>query len=97
MSDKPKLPIDEMTIQEFAILKGELLEEKVLSEETLGKIKDLFNIGSPNTGSINCDEYHPHSYKCINYKHPTTGVVDRLIQEIDTYREKLDELKNLIS
>ena len=70
MQEKPVLPIDRLTNGEFGILKG-ILEEKILSEETLGKVSKLYAIGDPSTGSP-CDEFHPHSFERIILDHYNT-------------------------
>ncbi len=84
MQEKPVLPIDRLTNGEFGILKM-MLEEKVLSEITLENVSKLYAIGDPSTGSP-CNEFHPHSFRCVDYYHPTVAVVHRLLNEIDRYR-----------
>lgn len=97
MGERPKLAIDGITDKEFSTLKSEHLDQRVLSDEALTQIRDLFGVGTPATGYINCDEFHAHSYKCVSFANPVTGVVDRLLQEIDRYKSKFEKAKDYFS
>lgn len=90
---KPTLPVDAITIEEFERLKGECLDNEVLSEETLKKIEELFGIGDPKTGRIACDDYHGHAYRCVYFYSPVTGVVNRLLDEIGHYKRKVEGIR----
>jgi hypothetical protein len=88
------LPVNEMSAAEFNNnFKPEFLEDRVLSDEALAEIEELFGVGEEYTGLISCDEYHAHDYKCNFYHVPATGVVHRLLKEVRAYKSKLDSLK----
>lgn len=90
MSDSV-LPIDDINEREFnEEFKRKHLDNKVLSKEDLDEIEKLFGLdqkGLPSKAAqMCCDEMHGHEYKCIWYKRPESGVVDRLIDEIKYYK-----------
>ncbi len=96
MVTKLSLPIDNLNDQAFDIeIKRKHLDDVVLSDDAIGRIKDLFLVGTPHPGTarVDCDDYHPHTYKCVYFYNPATAVVDRLIQEIETYKSKLARIK----
>lgn len=55
------------------------LNNRILTEENLNEIKKIF---VNNKCRINCDDYHAHSYKCIEFDSNEAGVICRLINEI---------------
>ncbi len=74
--------------------KEKYLDGKILSDEALDKIYEIF--GARKQGedySMFCDEYHAHSYSCVRFKNPQKAVVDRLVQELRRYKEKIKDLK----
>ena len=91
---KLRLPIYDMSIEEFSNFKSNYLDGEILNEEAIDKIKELFDIGKKTTARIHCDEYHPHSFKCVRYNSPEAGIVERLINERNSYRSILDEIHN---
>lgn len=78
-------------------LKKRFLDKEKLSKESLEEITKLFAVGDSKTGRICCDDYHPHSYRCNEYYRADIGIVDRLITEIEKYRNKLKELAETCS
>ena len=95
MTNKPELPIDKITEKEFSEFKHSKLNQTVLSDEALKRIKELFGVGDRKTGYISCDEAHGHQYWCVEFYHPATGIVDRLVQEVKMYQKQLEEIKDL--
>lgn len=93
MPPRPTLPIDEMSDEDFDKFKKDCLDDYVLDNDTLKAISALFGVGKPETGSICCNDYHQHSYRCVYFNHPVTGIVDRLLWEINNYRNKLEKIK----
>ena len=90
---KPKLPIEDITEEEFKDFKDKYLDSNKLSPDAIKKIEKLFAVGRPDTGGIFCDEMHCHSYSCVIYRSPQTGIVERLVQEIDGYKSLIKDIK----
>lgn len=92
-----KIPIEEMTEKEFQDFKEKYLDKDKLSLEAINEIKRLFGIGQKGIAQLACDEMHGHSYRCILYHKPQSGVVERLLLELLEYktviRESIDKLK----
>ena len=96
---KPKLKIHEMSIENFNnSFKKKNLDNIILTKENLSEIEKQFGLDdrseNSKTGKISCDEYHSHSYKCIHYNSPEAGIVDRLINEIKRYKERIDNIRD---
>ncbi len=83
----PKLPIEKLNVDDFNNFKKKHLDG-VLTKEGLDKIAKLFLVGDSSTGHTDCDEAHQHHYSCVYFKNAMTGIVDRLLQEIRTYRDR---------
>jgi len=104
MSDerfKPKLPIHEISESDFnGGFKRKHLDGKFLKEEDLEAILKIFGLDNRKvdnpTGTINCNEYHLHPFKCNYYYSPEAGIVDRLLNEISNYQSKLKEIETII-
>ncbi len=93
---KPELPIDTIDIEEFnRTIKNLHLDEVVLNEETLSILKGLFAVGDPSMYRVDCDEHHGHTYPCVTFHHPATAVVDRLMTELERYKEAIDQIKKV--
>lgn len=97
MTEKPTLLIDGISEKAFSELKKKSLDAEILGDDTLKEIERLFGVGDESTGSVHCDEYHGHSYSCVAYKHPSTGIVNRLIMGIKMYKGKLSKIKEHVS
>ena len=91
---KPELPIDLMDEREFATFKKSFLDTGRLNDEGLNLIKVNFGIkDSPNSVYyVNCDEQHQHHYECLRFKHPIAGMVERLVNEVQWYRQRMAEI-----
>lgn len=92
--DRPKTPLEEMGDSEFENFKRQYLdyshcEFEPLTEEALKQIRDVSGVGKSSMGHISCDEAHGHGYECIYFHNPITGLVDRLLDEIENYRSVL--------
>lgn len=84
---RPKLPIDEMTDEEFSKFKEKYLDSDYLSRNALKEINKLFAVGDSSTGRISCDDEHGHGYRCVDFYHPAVGVIHRLVKEIGEYKD----------
>lgn len=94
---KAKLRIEDMILEEFNNkFKPEYLDKQKLDKKSLKQIEGLFNIGEKTTAYACCDEAHAHSYACLHYNNPVSGVVERLINEIKGYQATLKEIHNKI-
>jgi len=93
MSEKPVLPIEQMTADEFNIVKVQYLDSHVLSDAAVRKIEELCCVGKPETSSVGCDVIHRHSSLCMYYNNPITGVVDRLLLEISRYKQQVADFE----
>lgn len=96
---KPKLKIHEMSIEDFNnSFKKKNLDNIILTKENLSEIEKQFGLDdrSENSkiGKISCNEYHSHNYKCLHYNSPEAGIVDRLINEIKRYKERIDNIRD---
>ncbi|MCR4327521.1 MAG: hypothetical protein NUV46_02990 [Nanoarchaeota archaeon] len=94
---KIKLKIEEMSVDEFNNkFKGKHLDKEVLTEEDLAEIKQQFSGSDPNLTyyekycRVSCDTLHRHTYNCLYFPNPETGVVERLINEIERYKTKIN-------
>lgn len=98
MDEKPILPIDKIVdLYKFELeIKNKYLDKRVLDSTALRKINALFGIGNDSTGRINCCEFHGHSYECIQFYHPATAIVDRLLNEITMYKGRLSKIEKII-
>lgn len=93
-----KLPIEIMTTKEFGTFKRDYLDGARLGKEAIIEIRKLFNINTKKGNGIfhmYCDEFHPHTYKCLWYYKPISGVVERLIDEIEKYKSKVKEINEI--
>ena len=90
-----QLPIDRMSEGIFSVFKREFLDRGLLSEEALREIRELFGVGSPDTGYVNCDEAHAHDYRCVYHKDPRTGIVDRLLNEVLHYQNLIGQIREM--
>jgi hypothetical protein len=91
-----KLPIEDMTESEFQKFK-ELCLDHPLTPSVLAQIKMLFRIGQRGTARIRCDEAHSHEYKCIHYNKPISGIVERLLNELDKYKAIIKNTSSSLS
>ena len=91
-----KLPIENITREEFNDFRSKYLNGGKLSEEALKEIGKLFSSGDPSVGRVHCDESHAHGYECVQYTNFTTGIVDRLINEIRDYQARFKEIKEVL-
>ena len=91
------LPLEKMSEDDFLKLKNKYLDNKVLSEEALSEISRLFAIGEESTGVVHCNEAHAHSYECVYFRNPKTGIAVRLIEEIRRYKDKIERAKTELS
>ena len=91
----PKLPIEDMTEQQFVQFKKKCLDKDKLTPEDIDEIFILFGGDRPDMGYLDCKdpnkEVHPHSYPCRHYYNPAKGIVDRLITEIARLQKLLDK------
>ena len=90
-----KIPLDEMSQIEFVKFKEKYLDPRTLSPYALGQIRRLFGATSEFTnitGRVCCDEAHIHDYSCLEFYDFRTGVVTRLLEEIEAYRAKLADI-----
>jgi len=99
MGDKPKLPVNDLSIASFnGYFKEKHLDGDILRDEDIEEIKKIFGLDDRSInnkiGAISCDEFHAHSYKCHFYFSPEAGIVDRLIREIHKYRAKLSDVRS---
>jgi hypothetical protein len=93
-----KLPMDALTAREFhEQIKTKLLDKDVLDDAAIKKIKELYSLGNMTVkvANLSCDEAHSHDYKCRNYYNNHAGVVERLLEEIKSYRVSFDKIQNL--
>lgn len=95
--EKPQLPIDDLSIEDFDKFKEKYLNSSKLDPEAIKKIENLFDIGAPDTGKISCDDYHEHTYGCVYFYHPSSGVVNRLLNEIQRQKGLLKKINGLSS
>ena len=94
MPEKPKLPIDSMTSKEAGEFREKYLSSsKKLKKKDLMEIARIFGVGNKSTGRVNCNEYHQHLDKCIEYYHPATMVVHRLLKEVSRYKNRLEVIR----
>ena len=90
-----EFPIDSINHKDFNdSFKVKYLDGRVLSDEALKEIGDLFLVGDRRVARTVCDEMHAHSYRCIEYYSPTSGVVERLIDEIKRYKKVLSDISD---
>ncbi len=83
----PDLPIEHMSPDDFnRVFKETYLNGRKLDEDAINQIKSLFRCGDPEIAHLSCDEYHAHDYSCCWYNHPITGVVERLVREVERLR-----------
>jgi len=96
--NKPILPIDNLSLssEEYRELRKGLEAEK-LDKKTLVEIAELFGVGAPETGRISCDEYHAHSFECIQHYHPATAIIQRLLFEIQRYQGHLSGIQDTLN
>ena len=89
-----KLPIDKMLFEERIELRRGL-DKKILSEETIQQIKELFDLDLMNTKTVEvcCDESHCHYYECLRFNNSYSEVVLRLLNEIERYKSVLDSIR----
>jgi len=90
-----KIPLDEMSQEEFAEFREDYLNPRKLSLEALDEIRKLFGGTSDFTGitgRVCCDEAHLHSYACLEFYDSRTAVVTRLLDEIERYQAKLADI-----
>ena len=93
-----RLPIENMTEQNFAEFKRKHLDGEFLSEEALTEMRNLF--GFPHNlesgvAYINCDEAEEHTYKCLHIRNPTAGIVERLYLEVRKYQYMIEQIRKL--
>lgn len=74
------------------ISRKKYLDSGKLTAKALAEIERIFGVGKKETTSVACDEAHAHSYKCLYFYNVGTGVVKRLLEEIDNYKDLLDEI-----
>jgi len=91
------LPIEDYSKDEFYEFKKRYLNKDRLSPGALDEIRGIFNLSKDGnvTGTdahICCDERHSHNYSCIRYDHPASGIVDRLINEIENKNKLLKKI-----
>jgi hypothetical protein len=96
MEDKPKLPIEKLTIDEFSEFKKKYLDNDILTLEDINEIKKLFKLSDETTAILACDEMHGHSYRCIHYFKPRSGIVERLLGEIEHYKSAIEDIENTV-
>lgn len=90
-----ELPIDIMSEEEFDRIRKGRLNDNYLDELTLKLIKEMFdlNLGKSETVRVDCDEAHAHDYRCLQVYNRGSAVVLRLVEEIERYKRKLDEIR----
>ncbi len=90
-----KLPLEEISAQHFFEFRKKFLDLEILGNEALIQIKSQFDLDPITTKTVrtNCDEMHAHSYSCLDFDNRISAVVLRLIDEIEMYRERLDEIR----
>jgi len=93
---RPILPIHKMSEKDFDVFKKQYLDGRSLDDKVIQQIKEIFALGSNEVVSISCDEAHAHGYKCLIYKSSEAGVVERLIIEIEGYRDLFKNIKSKI-
>ena len=96
MPEPEKLPIEKLTLEEFSEFKKKYLDNDKLTAKDINEIKKLFNLKNKATVTLCCDEMHGHSYRCIHYYIPQSGVVERLIGEIEYYQNSIKDLSKKI-
>ena len=58
--------------------------EKWLTDKQIEKIQDKFVHNSQDNYSV-CDEYHAHSFECINWYNEHAMIIQRLCLELNKY------------
>ena len=93
-----KLPIDEMSNAEYDRFVRDVLNRKYLDCPAKSCIKRAFGLHKDNTTAVrvNCDEAHAHNNRCLEFNNRYSEVVYRLLEEIQVYRDKLSDIKNVI-
>lgn len=89
-----KLDIEKITDERFGKWKEQFLDGKVLSDQALHEIKQAFDLDprTTETVSITCDEAHRHNWSCLDFSNRYSAVVLRLINEIEDYRARFNEI-----
>src|SRR3989344_1158110 len=84
-----KIPLDKLSSDGFEGLRTRL-NSPVLDKETLDKVRTLTGLdhSSPNAFRVSCDEAHRHSYKCLEFDYRLATIVERLVSEVERYRER---------
>lgn len=94
MTDKPTLPIDQMTAEEFNTFKTKYLaRDRPLEGPVVERIREMFGLHNPMVARP-CDEAHAHRYGCVEYRHPAPCVIDRLTLELRMYQQSLNEISD---
>jgi len=79
-------------LREISLFLKKRLNQRVLDSEILKEIENLFGVGDPSTGYINCGEAHGHSYNCVYFHNPATGIGNRLVDEIKRYATLIKDM-----
>jgi hypothetical protein len=88
---KKKSPLERMSEMEFEKWREEHLDRGVLSKRSLVEI--ILLLGLKDNFTVNCDEMHEHSYRCLDFKDRTSAIYLRLIREIQRYQKSLDRIR----
>lgn len=95
--EKTKIKIEEMSVDEFNnSFKGKYLDKEILTDEDLTEIRKQFGPHDMDTMIFPCNEFHSHNYSCVYYHNPEAGVVDRLLNEINRYKVKIEKVKKTL-
>lgn len=94
---KPKLPVHEISKQDFDKFQSRYLDFGKLEDEALNEIRNLFGITKNKSSvyTLYCDEAHAHAYRCLSWDSPEAGIVERLINEVNNYKRVLEEINDL--
>lgn len=91
---KHNIPIYDISSEEFEQLRKHLNHSK-LTPEAMNYIRDLYGLTPKAPGCVvrvGCDEYHGHSFKCLDFGNKESAVVLRLLNEIERQREILEDV-----
>ncbi len=94
MTDRPQLPIDRLTDEEFNVFKAQYLaRDRPLEGPVVERIREMFGLHNPMVARP-CDEAHARRYGYVEYRHPAACVIDRLTLELRLYQQSFNEISD---
>lgn len=91
---KKDLTLEGMSEEDFSKFRTQYLDQLTLSKESLLAIRIALELTPQHSPkfSVDCDEMHAHPYSCLSFSDRNSALYERLLNEIERYQRRLQEM-----